>query len=126
MYELNFDNMRGRSLRRVSLSRDKTKITFEFEDGFKRSFGVSGDCCSDSWIEHLEQPKDVSGAIVVEVVHADIDAFDKKDEETGLFSEYIQVYNTTFHTTRGDIVLEFRNSSNGFYGGYLVDLKETA
>jgi hypothetical protein len=34
--------------------------------------------------------------------------------------ECLTVYQTHFRTERGDVTLEFRNSSNGYYGGYLI------
>jgi hypothetical protein len=31
----------------------------------------------------------------------------------------IRVYQTSFATPKGEIVVEYRNSSNGYYGGWL-------
>ncbi|HEY6875584.1 MAG TPA: hypothetical protein VI384_04420 [Candidatus Dormibacteraeota bacterium] len=118
---MDFKNMLGRKLKTVSLDASKSRITFDFADGFSRSFGVEGDCCSTSWIEHLEMPGDIDGATLLSVEDSAPITQDhpEHDDENG--GDSIGVYNTVFRTDRGDIVLEYRNSSNGYYGGYLVD-----
>jgi hypothetical protein len=113
--------MKGRKLAEVKLAPDKESIVFSFQDGHTQAFEVYGDCCSRSWIEHLELPGDVDGATLLSVKDSDTITQDHEDhdedhEEGG---GCVKVYNTVFHTDRGDIVLEFRNSSNGYYGGYL-------
>ncbi len=119
---LDFDNMIGKTLKSVTLDAARNHVTFAFADGFERSFGVEGDCCSNSWIEHLEAPADMSGATLLEVNDSAPVTQDhpEHDDNDGGFSE-IQVYNVAFKTDRGDVILEFRNSSNGYYGGFLVD-----
>jgi hypothetical protein len=114
--------MLGRKLLSVAITDDGEVVTFEFQDGFSRSFAVGGDCCSCSWIEHLEMPNDVAGATLLSVQESApiTQDHDAHDEENG--DDCIQVYNTSFRTDRGEIILEFRNSSNGYYGGYLVDV----
>lgn len=118
---MDFKNMIDRVLRKVSLGDGNSRITFEYADGGSRSFGVEGDCCSSSWIEHLEMPPDIDGARLLSVDDSAPITQDHSahDEENG--GDSISVYNTVFRTDRGDIVLEYRNSSNGYYGGYLVD-----
>lgn len=124
-----FDDMLNRRLASVTLSEDKERITFAFEDGGERAFGVEGDCCSSSWIEHLEMPPDLAGATLLSV--EDGGGVDKTDDdalnpkgEYGREHECLQVYQTTFRTNRGDVTLEYRNSSNGYYGGYLVEVRQ--
>lgn len=124
----------GKTLESVILSNDKEKIVFRFKDGTPPiAYGVEGDCCSSSWIEHLETPGDVDGAKVVDVKesggvpwdgHACVE--DVRDDDynvtkKGCGHDSLSVYNITFRTDHGDIVLEFRNDSNGYYGGYLVE-----
>lgn len=113
----------GKVIVSVTLTPEKEFITFKFTDGSSRKFGVEGDCCSHSWIEHLEMPNDVAGATILDVtdsgiVHPDTEnqAFLKEHKH-----DCLQVYNTVFKTDRGEIILEYRNDSNGYYGGYLYD-----
>jgi hypothetical protein len=123
-------SMAGRRIASIGLSDDREILTFRFMDGHEQSFGVEGDCCSRSWIEHLEAPDDVIGAEFTEYVSGgsveDDDKYNpiipgklgyhgQPDRE----HECLKVYQDTFRTSRGDIVLEYRNSSNGYYGGWL-------
>lgn len=132
-----FENMLGRQVAAVTLSPERTLFTLEFKDGFSRVFEVHGDCCSESWIEHLECPDDVIGATLTAVLDSDSvwDATayakipdvpitqDHADHDTEHADSCIKIYNTVFRTTRGDIVLEYRNASNGYYGGALEDYR---
>lgn len=120
-----FEKMLRRKLASVVLVDGGARVEFTFQDGYKKSFTVSGDCCSTSWIEHLEIPGDIVGATLLSVedggpITQDHDAHDK---ENG--GDEIQVYNTAFRTDRGDIVLEYQNSSNGYYGGSLDEAGES-
>lgn len=118
---IDFKNMLNRKLASVSLTRGGEEITFTFQDGFERVFGVEGDCCSSSWIEHLELPGDIVGATLLSV---DDSAPITQDHDThDECGDCISVYNTSFKTDRGEIILEYRNSSNGYYGGYLTDVR---
>lgn len=121
----------GRKIEKVELSADKEFFSIEFEGGETVRFGVEGDCCSHSWIEHLETPNDLKGATLLDVAEDSMDATDDDayNPPRAAASTYhprehecLQVYSTRFITDRGEVVLEYRNSSNGYYGGslYLV------
>lgn len=101
----------------VVLNSDGTVISFSFTDGSVVRFRVEGDCCSYSWIEHLEVPDDIAGQTIFEVREDPI-----VSDGIGEYNDLLQVYHTRFRTPKGDIVLEYRNESNGYYGGYLVRL----
>lgn len=107
-------------LKSVTLDAEKEVITFSFnslEAVPDIRFGVEGDCCSHSWIEHLEAPESVEGRTVVAV---DDCAMDRSDDDE---YEVTQVYQTVFRLDNGDsIKVEYRNTSNGYYGGYMVRL----
>ena len=128
--EESIKQMVGRKLKSVELEEDKEKITFYFEDGTKKSFRAGGDCCSSSWIEHLTLPDKVEGATILSAREAGMEPWDgHKCEETKrpygverrCGHDSLKVYHTIFQTDQGEIVLEYRNDSNGYYGGYLVD-----
>ncbi len=95
---------------------------------FLQILWVTGECCSHSWIEHLEIPNDIRGGVISRVVDGDyvptsleekVEAALVEPEEANY--ESIAVYQTNFYTNRGTISLEYRNSSNGYYGGSLCD-----
>jgi hypothetical protein len=111
------EKLLNRPLDSVVLEKNGELITFYFLDGSAESFAVEGDCCSHSWIEHLEMPNDVKGASITEISETQ-ESNDKLSHTEG-YEEVVNYY-TKFSTQAGDIVLEYRNDSNGYYGGYLV------
>jgi hypothetical protein len=116
-----FAKIVGKRIASVALTSNKEKIVFAFQDGTTQAFVTEGDCCSRSWIEHLEMPNDLAGATLLAVDDsAGVDVTEDKEKNAD-GHECLQVYGTTFRTDRGDIVLEYRNSSNGYYGGWLQE-----
>jgi hypothetical protein len=121
-----YEGMGGKPLRSVTLDDTKERVTFAFGDGSEVAFGVEGDCCSSSWIEHLDVPPDVIGEVLVGVADSEGVPWDGHvcseavDYSRACGHDHLQVYNTRFRTAKGDVVLEYRNDSNGYYGGYLV------
>jgi hypothetical protein len=116
----------------VVLAEDKSTITFTFENGTEAVFRAEGDCCSSSWIEHLDVPPDAIGEKLIGIADGGAVPWDghectpRKEDADGYAygnecgHDSLSVYNTRFRTAKGDIVLEYRNDSNGYYGGYLV------
>jgi hypothetical protein len=120
-----YEGMDGRPLYKVELSDDKSEVSFTFQDGGRVSFGAKGDCCSQSWIEHLEAPDDVNGRTLVSVEDDRMETDEEPPVSTDecYYDDYLQVYQTIFRLDNGEsIKLEYRNTSNGYYGGYLVRL----
>lgn len=112
----------GKKLKCVELLEAGTKIKFRFLSHKPISYYVDAGCCSNSWVEHFEIPDNVSGAKIVNVVSQYVRDEDTARDENG--NDYLQVYMTTFKTTAGDIVFEYRNSSNGAYGAELRMVEE--
>lgn len=74
---------------------------------------TDGDCCSNSWIEHIEGVENLLGAKVVKVEPgAEVPSIEEENNT-------IQFYNYRIVTERGFCNIEMRNSSNGYYGGSL-------
>src|SRR3990167_8080426 len=61
---------------------------------------------------------DVIGSTVIFMEDSDAISSDHPEHD-GKCPEHIEVYNTKISTFGGIIVIEYRNSSNGFYGGWL-------
>lgn len=122
MYDASLEKLKlfyYKTLLTVGLNADKTELQVDFIDGSQFILGVEGDCCSKSWIEHLTiGPEPLAGA-----------------KYSG-YHEYLvstqnvpynlrQIYEAVICTDRGAIRMEFRNDSNGYYGGnvYLISAK---
>jgi hypothetical protein len=84
-------------------------------EGDKFVYVPVGDCCSTTWIEHLEVPRlpPKKGALITAVEQIDMGSEDSKEHDCLAF------YETRIKTTAGEVVVEYRNSSNGYYGGSL-------
>lgn len=104
----------GKTLTGVKIASDKGALLFETTDG-KAVVRADGDCCSHTWIEHIELPALGFPAKVLAVDDLpmpDLGSPDKYD--------VIAYYGCKITTDRGEMVIDFRNSSNGYYGGSLV------
>lgn len=110
----------GKIIASIVLNKTVDVVTFTFSDGTTKRYSTEGDCCSSSWIEHLEMPNDVAGATIMSVEDSgEIANPNRPGANEG--TDCLAVYNTRFRTSRGDVVLEYRNDSNGYYGGWLTD-----
>jgi hypothetical protein len=88
---------------------------------FKIAFVTYGDCCSETWIEHLEMPNNIIGATILDIENIDLPEKEKTIPAEGVH----KFYRTIIKTDKGDIDIEYRNESNGYYGGSLdLHIKE--
>jgi hypothetical protein len=96
---------------------------FTLADGTTFDLGVEGDCCSCSYYESVQNPEWLLGQEVrsidwnAETGASYTDEQRAKDEAQ---NHYIAVYGFSISTDKGTCVFEFRNDSNGYYGGYLA------
>lgn len=103
----------GRVITAIEIAADKKAMRFVLADG-ECIVKVDGDCCSDTWIEHVDLPALGFPATVTSV--DDLELRSQRDEES---YETTQFYGCKVTTDRGEIVIDYRNSSNGYYGGSL-------
>lgn len=103
----------GRILHKATVNEDQTQLILRLDKDEEAVFSVHGDCCSSSWIEHIHVP--TLPTVIYEITDsAAVDAFEED------FS-HIQVYSTRIRTAKGELIVEFRNASNGYYGGWMSD-----
>lgn len=120
MMQLDTDDLYEKTIAAVSGGKNKP-LVIEFTDGTEAEFDVYGDCCSVSWIEHLEVPPDIAGARFYDAYQVDM------DEPPGVDwsgHDCLSFYAAHFVTSRGLIIAEFRNDSNGYYGGQMFRVKK--
>lgn len=120
--------LRGVVLRAVTTEGDGERVILTLADGTRRVYEAEGDCCSTSWVEHITVPPDIDGATVLRVSEAGygVDATDAQRAECKTHRkrlDVLRVYQTVLTTDRGDVVIEYRNSSNGYYGGSLMEVE---
>jgi hypothetical protein len=105
----------GKKLLKVFLSEDKETIKFEVEENYPIYAVTDADCCSSTWVEDIESPSHVLGGIVTAVEDLELDQDPVEDDEY----EHLQFYGTKIVTDKGSFVIDYRNESNGYYGGSL-------
>ncbi len=115
----------GKTITRIELTTDHKAIRFIVaEDVDPILARVSGDCCSETWIEHLSLPARGFPALVLaaqDIIMPDLGDHtgDHDCEDCNGIYRCIEYYGFEIKTNRGDVVIDYRNSSNGYYGGNL-------
>lgn len=101
----------GKTLDGIKIADDRKAVLFLI-DGGDVIAKTDGECCSCSFIEAIELPALGFPATVMAVEDL---LLGSEDEEYGV----LQIYGCKISTDKGDILIDFRNESNGYYGGYL-------
>lgn len=106
----------GKRIVAAYLSSDKTVLGFECDGGECLTYTTEGDCCSYSWIEHFSNSEYLAGSKVLGVEEIDMPGVEPHGDH-----EYIQCYGVKILLEgRPAFEFEYRNSSNGYYGGYIT------
>lgn len=98
-----------------AIYQDSCNIVFKFGNGEILSMYAYAECCSDTWIETVEIIPGAVGATVTEIKEETFVATDDP------IHDCLKSYQTRIRTLSGDIVIEYRNASNGYYGGELEE-----
>ena len=111
----------GSTVQELLLSQDATEMTFVTDKG-DFSFYCDADCCSESWINHINFVDALLGGTVITTDAVDMhSALGVEPEATRQEVDQVLLHRVT--TDKGVCVIEFRNSSNGYYGGWLTEGK---
>ena len=103
----------GKVIQQVRIADDKKAILFVTDKG-EVIAKCDGDCCSSTWIEHLSLPAYGLPARVISVENLNMPDLGSPDE-----CDVIAYYGCKIVTDKGDLVIDYRNESNGYYGGGL-------
>lgn len=105
-------------------SDDNGELSFKVHDNEYINFVAVGDCCSTTWFEHFSGIENLISNQIIDIEEVDMSHLNEDiNEESGCYDE-IQVYGIKIKTTKGYVDIEFRNSSNGYYGGWVETYKE--
>lgn len=105
----------GKTIVSVKIADDKEAMLFVADSGENLIVRVDADCCSNTWIESVEMP-----ALGLPFKILACEGLDMNREPEEIDYDYIQFYGAKITTDKGDMVLDYRNSSNGYYGGSIV------
>lgn len=106
----------GKTIKDIMVADDKMAIKFICDDG-EHIARADTDCCAHTWIEHMELPALGFPCQVVKAEDLGIEDITDPDEE---YDDRTLKYGLKLTTDRGEIVIDYRNESNGYYGGDLV------
>lgn len=128
-YENTLDNLVGKTVEKIYWSEERLVIVTD--DG-TFAYDVEGDCCSSSYFHDFFGVRNLlDNGPIISVgdvnLHDDDPRFSSPvtpQDEDSYSDESIQVYGYEFvtsHPVFGEMtsVLSFRNSSNGYYGGWM-------
>lgn len=83
---------------------------------------TEGDCCSESWVEHISNPDACHMARFERWVETDIqpEMESLSENERAMYTNgELKFYYYEIHTDKGVTTIEMRNESNGYYGGWI-------
>ena len=93
---------------------DKDHLEFLFSDGEVLTGTAWGDCCSVTWLESIDLPGVISGTLMkIEDIQMPTPEYDEKAYDC------LEFYGIRITTTNGIAIVDYRNESNGYYGGYI-------
>jgi len=96
----------------IDIATDKKAIRFQVDGGEPVIARADGDCCSNTWIESVGLPALGFPAKVREVTDL---ALPNEATDDGCTA----FYGCAIDTDSGRITIDYRNESNGYYGGNL-------
>jgi hypothetical protein len=106
-----FKDLLNKTINEVYIGEDKTYLKFVTSEG-EFSYYAYGDCCSQSWFNHLDGLDRLIGQEVKQIVgKPSSEVLPEKDQDQ------VEMYGWTLITPKGYVDLEMRNDSNGYYGG---------
>lgn len=110
----------GKTITQIKIADDKKAILFITDCGDVIA-RTDGDCCSDSWIEHIGLPALGFPAKVIDVCDLDYGPENNYLVVQGYTvpGARLKHYGCKITTDRGEIFIDYRNESNGYYYGDL-------
>ena len=103
----------GKTITGLKIAEDKTALLFNTDNGDIK-VRCDADCCSFTWVEHIEMPALGLPAKVINAENLEMpDLGDMPD------CDVVAYYGFKITTDKGEIVIDYRNDSNGYYGGSL-------
>lgn len=107
-----FEPLIGKQITAVQVSAGGGYIRFQVDDAWQY-WSAEGDCCSHSWVYACDNMPALLGHTVTAVEELDLPTPDQ--EGYGCLASY----GIKITTDAGEATIEYRNESNGYYGGWL-------
>ena len=112
----------GNTVKKVLINEGEHVLAF-ITDNEEYIYEAGADCCSETWFADILGTNILIGNEVLSVEEISIDVLDDYNAEDGRCrQDYDKVYGYKITTTKGYCDVIFRNSSNGYYGGWIEKL----
>lgn len=108
----------GKTIVSHELKDDGSQLKLNCSDGTAVKLETEGDCCSFSWIESIDAPEALLGT-VVSVEDIDMPNLGNIDGTRHQGVDEVAYYGLKITTEKGRCVIDYRNDSNGYYGGWI-------
>lgn len=110
----------GKKITGLRINEDQSVLAFDTDQGVI-VYEARGDCCSETWFADITGVGQLIGGTVQTADRVSMDGYNVEDGRAR--QEYDEAYGYKLTTDKGYVDLVFRNSSNGYYGGW-IQLRE--
>lgn len=112
-----FAELVGKTIKSFVYDKNDTRFHFELDNGDLLKFQLEADCCSETWLYSVDNEECLKNEVVENIVEVDTNHINLED---GLGRQDVdQVYGIGIKTAKGICSIIYRNSSNGYYGGWI-------
>mgnify|MGYP006384805167 FL=1 len=103
----------GKKIIGYSLDSDRQVLRFDIDVGDPVVLEAEGECCSGTWIESIDAPDNLLGIV------QSAEEIEMPDLGDMPGCDVVAYYGLKIVTDKGHVVIDYRNDSNGYYGGSL-------
>lgn len=115
----------GQTIASVEIGGDyRDKVYLHLTNGKTISGRTDGDCCSMSWVEAIEEPALGYPATITAVQDLSLATNNNTPNGVPLSKHHkledcdsLAFYGLKITTDKGELIIDYRNDSNGYYGG---------
>lgn len=105
----------GKTILAFELTNDRRAMRFTLADGEPVVVLCDAECCSETWVEHVSLPARGFPATVLDAADIDMPDLGQMPDR-----DVVAYYGLKVTTDKGEMVVDYRNDSNGYYGGSLT------
>lgn len=111
---LELSYLEGKTVTDMKVSKNRQCVMLNLDDDENLYLTAVGDCCSESWFEHIQDKSEIIGMKILKIEQVNLGRVTPTKQES---DELYCIKFTTNNKWEDLWMLEFRNSSNGYYGG---------
>lgn len=114
-----WEHVYGKRITAYRLDTDRHWLELHCDDGTVLHLECMEECCSATWIESLDMPGVLRGRLV-RIEDRDMPDLGNIVTPWAAHVEEVKYYGLAITTEHGTCVIDYRNNSNGYYGGDMI------